>query len=777
MELHAVGRDLWRRRVPQILGAYFGAGLALLPFVESMLKRYSLPERLFEAFLVGFVSMIPSVFLLAYNHGAPGPDPWRRFERVGVPLNLMLTAAFAVLVFFSGPGVAAMTETVTVTDGDGRQESHLVPKEEFRKKLALFAWDEDSSDAELEWLRYGLPLMLERDLRQNRFLDVRNSLSDGFLTKLTRAGYEDALGIPIPLQQEVTREGLVPFFVAGRFGRDGGSFRVRIELYDSEDATRLAEHEVAGEDPVVLIDELALRLKKDLGIRDFEDMGRDLPVSEHLSASLNALEAWVRARVARRVGNDYTVAQEHLSRALELDPSFAIAHLEVADALLATGKAEEAIAALREVNKHGYRLTEQEVYRVRSHEIYLKGETDKAVAVTQRWSQLYPEDLEAWQRLGTLHLLASRLEEAVAAYQRILELDPSQDETLKQLGDLYMGLRRYGEALEVYGRFAQLHPGDHPVQLSLARVERLQGKLDAAKQRLEEATLMASSPTATLSLIELDLAVGDFEAAEGRIAEARDLVTLPQDQAQVLSSELQVLSYRGQIRSALELVPRLRKAQAQYLNPIMAMIFELNLMELYGFAGREAEARRRLEEARQSLQPPLDLLVGLGELLLAMGAEDTEAIEDGIPKAQAFLEKFPDPGTEVIVQFARGQVVTLRGQSEEASAIYQAALEQLDKGSLTNAVFELRAQLLIKHARTRIDVSDLEAAALDLEEVLRMSPAHPGAHVQMARLEEARGDRGKAAGHLDQAMLVWAEADPDYPQAVEARELKAELGS
>ena len=80
-------QNLLHRRVPQIMGAYIGAGLAVIPFFGFLVDTYDFPKLLLDAVFVAYVSMIPSVFLLAYNHGAPGKDPWGKAERVGIPIR------------------------------------------------------------------------------------------------------------------------------------------------------------------------------------------------------------------------------------------------------------------------------------------------------------------------------------------------------------------------------------------------------------------------------------------------------------------------------------------------------------------------------------------------------------------------------------------------------------------------------------------------------------------------------------------------------------------
>ncbi|MDP7028429.1 MAG: hypothetical protein QF380_08500, partial [Candidatus Marinimicrobia bacterium] len=63
---------LLERRIPQILGSYFIAGTSLILFIEYLIDKYQFPSHYPTLALFGLISIIPSVIILAYFHGAPG---------------------------------------------------------------------------------------------------------------------------------------------------------------------------------------------------------------------------------------------------------------------------------------------------------------------------------------------------------------------------------------------------------------------------------------------------------------------------------------------------------------------------------------------------------------------------------------------------------------------------------------------------------------------------------------------------------------------------------
>lgn len=91
-------KTLLERRIPQILGSYLVAGTSLILFIEYLVNKYQFSSHYPTLALFGLISIIPSVIILAYFHGAPGKDEWTKMEKIGIPVNILFIAV--VLVVF-----------------------------------------------------------------------------------------------------------------------------------------------------------------------------------------------------------------------------------------------------------------------------------------------------------------------------------------------------------------------------------------------------------------------------------------------------------------------------------------------------------------------------------------------------------------------------------------------------------------------------------------------------------------------------------------------------
>ena len=166
-------RELRERRVPHYFSAYCLGSFGLVEFLEFLEGRALFSPHLVNFCALALLFLLPSVLLWAWSQGRPGRDRWGRLEKVGIPANLV-AALVLLLVLFQGKDLGAITTTVEVQDENGRIIEREVPKSAFRKQVILYNLDADGS-MEDEWLRHGLPYLLEIDVTQDPFVDGRGT--------------------------------------------------------------------------------------------------------------------------------------------------------------------------------------------------------------------------------------------------------------------------------------------------------------------------------------------------------------------------------------------------------------------------------------------------------------------------------------------------------------------------------------------------------------------------------------------------------------------------
>ena len=82
-------RELLNRRVPQIISSYIIASTSLIVFIDWLVARYDFSQEYVTVSLFCLISILPSVLILAYFHGAPGKDEWSKIEKYAIPINIL----------------------------------------------------------------------------------------------------------------------------------------------------------------------------------------------------------------------------------------------------------------------------------------------------------------------------------------------------------------------------------------------------------------------------------------------------------------------------------------------------------------------------------------------------------------------------------------------------------------------------------------------------------------------------------------------------------------
>jgi Flp pilus assembly protein TadD len=141
-------------------------------------------------------------------------------------------------------------------------------------------------------------------------------------------------------------------------------------------------------------------------------------------------------------------AQKYFEQALEADPKFAVARLNLGASLLGQQKLEPARDAL-------------------------------AAAAQQ-----LPNDPYAWYHLGLAYKDLSEPEKGIAAFQRVTELKPDEADAYYFVGYLYTQIQKYDEAIAAFQKGLALNPVHASAEFGLARALQRKGDSAAAREHL-----------------------------------------------------------------------------------------------------------------------------------------------------------------------------------------------------------------------------------------------------------------------------------------------------
>lgn len=228
---------LWSRRVPQVIGIYLIGAWLIRMAVYSFVSAKLLSPYLVDLSWVILLSLIPSVLILTFHHGKRRSGKWAKAELIGLPANLVL-AVLLIVFLFRGKDLGAATTSVTIEDENGQKTERTILKNEFRKKILFFFFENKGGDTSLNWLQYAFPTMIQSDASQDIFPETTNALA--FLQKLSEKGYRDGITDDLMLQKELASNLHYSHFMTGEFKRAEGSYVLTTRLYNTKTGRLIA---------------------------------------------------------------------------------------------------------------------------------------------------------------------------------------------------------------------------------------------------------------------------------------------------------------------------------------------------------------------------------------------------------------------------------------------------------------------------------------------------------------------------------------------------------
>jgi len=233
------------------------------------------------------------------------------------------------------------------------------------------------------------------------------------------------------------------------------------------------------------------------------------------------------------------------------------------------------------------------------------------------------------------------------------------------------------------------------------------------------------------------------------------------------------------MRGRSDSVSALTRNQAAERGQVGGRLAELELLGLLAVkrarAGDSAGALALLDTVRAELEPPLDGLVDFFEALVHRELEDASALAAGIPAVRGLLESLGLGALYWWGDMLEAESLRMSGGCEEALVLYRSAADAMQEPMLFYTIREMGTDPLTGQAACMRELGRFDEAELLVREVLRRIPAEPTAHLELARLELARGRPIEARQAVDNALLAWADADSEFRPAAEARALREAL--
>ena len=254
------------------------------------------------------------------------------------------------------------------------------------------------------------------------------------------------------IAREIAQRERLKALLAGSITRLGGNYALTLEAIDAGSGNVLAREqaEAAGKEQVLTsLGAAASRLREKLGESLASIEKFDVLLPRATTASLDALHAYALAlEQGRAVPRLETIP--HLKRAIELDPTFAMAYAQLSSVYTNNGQSELAPPFSRRAFELRDRVSERERFYIswRScRDVQRSG--DEALDLARSWTESYPHEAFAFNSLGLASMARGDFEQAVRAFREARRLDAGLSVVHGNLARALRALNRTAEARAV----------------------------------------------------------------------------------------------------------------------------------------------------------------------------------------------------------------------------------------------------------------------------------------------------------------------------------------
>jgi TolB-like protein/tetratricopeptide (TPR) repeat protein len=356
--------------------------------------------------------------------------------------------------------------------------------------VAAIRFGNITGNGEDDWLGTGIAETLIADLKgQAGFSVVSRERTTEVLRKLGARGVpEDSLAASLG------REVGARFVVGGAYQRQGDGVRVTVRITEMPTGAVAGSFKVDGR----MNEVFALQDRIASGVASLLRLSAPASATHEDTGVVEAFAAYSRGLIELRQESAVSLdrAIQAFERALELDPDYAKAHMQLGIALAV---------------KAGY-LSQPDLFA-------------PGVARLRRALELEPSLTEAWRELGSTLVQAGQVEEGIAAIERALVLDPTDASAHSSLGRAYfIGKGEFAPAARSYERALALNPQAGWSALQLAHCAAFLGEFQKGEGAALRAIVLQEeflSGKEGIVIVGAYIRLGHLYALEGRHAEAR----------------------------------------------------------------------------------------------------------------------------------------------------------------------------------------------------------------------------------------------------------------
>ena len=647
-----------------------------------------------------------------------------------------------------------------------------------RPAVAVMPFDNVAGTEDTAWLSKGLPSMLLTGLAQTRGLDIVSAQRLQEIVK--EIGGQSLESLDRAQVPDVARRAGAGAVVVGSIFKAGSEIRIDAQLEDLSNGRVLVAESVRGTDVFALVDQLAARIRDGIGFRDATSIRR---VSDVSTTSLEAFRLYSQAEDAL-FNSRMDDAEELLERAVAIDPTFADAYVQLADASKFRGFVGLQREYLRKAAEHADRLGERHRLILEAASARAEGDSATTARAIDELIEKFPDTDQAYALAGSLYAPVTGVVYDPAKWLKTSAAGaaalPRSSLTRMVFAYTLLGLGRYEEALGEFDAYVRLAP-------------REPNPFDS----LGEAYLVMGAPEKALDTYSRALTI-DPTFAGSRIGRAWSLASLGRYDEAILEGPPQfllanwssvralVLSRVGRYREALQAIETGSREPGISENAAERGIQFLVSSFLAIERGEYERALQDSGSAERTLASLPDETKRVGLVLVHLMSGLAQVRAGRIDRARVHLEmqeRLFNSGVEAENWWHRaleGEIALATGDLEKAASAFSAG--QPAK-KMWFSTFNSNLSILANNLMSRDGLARVAKARGDLPRAIQIyrqllsygpdqkwvSAFEPRYVLEIARLLDRSGNSQAALKEYERFLEFWKHADSGLPEPSEAR--------
>ena len=694
-------------------------------------------------------------------------------RKLAVPLSAVLVLATAAVILWKFIP---------------RQKAPAAPKIE--NSIAVISFENQTGDKSYDYLQKAIPHLLITSLEQKggAYIPTWERLRD----LMKQAGKGDKDQIDADIGFELCRREGVQDLVLGSFMKAGDMFALDVKVLDVETKKLLksASSKGKGVDSILAsqIDDLSAEIWQGIGLSAAGDQFAPTKVSNVTTNSMEAYNYFLKAdEETNRLHMES--GRQLLERALELDPTFALAHAWLAFVLINMGDVKASREEFELAKRYSAKATEKERLYIEAD--YARYVEIDLLAYSNLLEQLvgkYPKEKQFHLDLGVI-LRNTDLPRSIGESAKALELDPQFGPALDALGWSYRKTGDYEKSLEYHRRYAALYPDSTDPLESMAMTYLKMGDLDQARAKLSDA--LAIEPDSYWSHkgnFYIAALKQDYPEAKKWADHLISPTRSPADIIEGYWCRALLELWLGRFKSAMEALREPGELADRVSNKSLRDFTDYFKGCIYLERGEFELGRKCLQACwdYETVTRPVDrperkMIYGYALVLCELGLGRIDSARSRWTEIQRYLAKPAD--TNAWDMALTLDLLSVEIQLREGAANVAGSLIERAKALEPPVVFihfYLTAYNLLPFkdvlARAFQQNGEIDKAIAEYERLTTVGPQNisramilPLYYYRLAKLYEQKGATAKAIENYRKFLDLWKDADPGLPEVEDTR--------